>query len=105
MEIGGKKVYDVRLIFRKTGDGSKIVNVTIRSTKKGPLIRATLPFKGYVYDDNHNYWTSYNGQQISVYHRRERHIYVNEQQHSIIPPDIGQKLEGLVLNVLNTPNQ
>jgi len=101
MEISGKKVHDIRLILKKIEKNTKIVYITVRRTKKEkPLTRKSMLTED-VYDDNPNYWTSFRGQQISVYHRKDKYIYVNSQQHSIIPTEIGQRLESLVFKVFN----
>ena len=105
MEIAGKKIHRVRLIFREKEDGSKIVRVTIRELKRGkPLIDEIFPVSGRVCDNDPRYWEVYQGQRISVYHRRvdekNKYKYVNSQVNSEIPTDIAQRLEELVYKAL-----
>lgn len=106
MEIAGKKIHNVRLMFRKEEDGSKIVRVTIRGSKKGkPLVDETLPFTEDVYDNNPDYWESYQGNQISVYHRKDRkdrYVYVNSQSNYEISTNVGQRLEGIVFKMIES---
>lgn len=108
MEIGGRKIHDVRLMFRKAKDGSKVVRVTIRDSKKGkPWVDKTLPFTEDLYDNDPNYWESHQEYQISVYHRKDRdgkYVYINTKQHSTIPTEVGQKLEGLISKVFKSQN-
>lgn len=104
MKIAGKKIHGVRLIFREKDDGYKIVRVTVRELKRGkPLIDDIFPVSGNVCDNDPRCWELYQGQRISVYHRREkkdRYEYVNSQTNSTISTDRGQRLETLVLKIL-----
>ena len=90
-------IYDARLIFRKTREGSKTVTVKIRYSKKGWRRKEKLPFPEDIDEDDLD-WTSYRGQYISVYHRIENMNYKNIE-HIIIPTSLGQKLEKLVREV------
>jgi hypothetical protein len=98
-------IHDARLEFIKKGRG-KVVQVVVRPKKKGPTRRGKFPFIEDINDDDPNYWTTYRGQRISVYHRRDKYEYVNKKQRSIISIDLGQKLEELVRKVyFKTPNR
>ena len=87
-------IYDARLTFRKKGQGEKVVNVTIRYSKKGRSKNEKLPFPQDIKDDD-LCWTRYSGEQISVYHREDRYKYI-DLKHSLVYTDLGQKLERLV---------
>lgn len=102
-EVSGKKYYDVRLIFRKMDDDSKTVRVSVRHLKIGKFsVDKVFPFTDDIYDNDHNYWNSHQGQQISVYHRKEKNIYVNAKNQSTIPTNLGQKLEAIVLKAIES---
>ena len=104
-EINGRNYYDVRLMFKKQGDGSKVVRITVRESKKGkPLREEEFPFTDDINDNDHNYWTLHQGQQVSVYHRIEKHVYLSAKQRRTIPTNLGQKLEALVQRTLKPQN-
>ena len=91
------KIYSARLIFRKIRNGKRIVGVQIRYSKKGPARNEKLEFPEDI-KEGELCWKGYYGEMISIYHRKENYKYI-DMNHSLIPTDIGQKLERLVLEV------
>ena len=97
--------YEAKLTFRKKVGEEKIVSVTIRYTKRGharkrdfsseemkELFEKKLIKEGI--KDSDLRWTRYHGEDIAVYHRREKDDYVS--RFIAAPTGLGQKLEKLV---------
>lgn len=88
-------IYDARLTFRKTRQGEKVVTVKIRYSKKGRRRKEKLPFPEDI-NENDLYWKKRRRDDVSEYHRIDDITYKNIE-HTIIPTNLGQKLEMLVL--------
>lgn len=91
-------IYTAKLTFRKIRNGTKVVSVQIRYSKKGRSKKERLPFPGDI-NDNDLYWTKYRGEHISVYHRIDNNHKYLDMQNTIIHTSLAQKLERLVREV------
>ncbi len=92
-------IYDASLTFRRTVEDSKSVTIQIRYSKKGEARKQEFPFPENIRDSD-LCWELDHKEHITVYHRRDKDKYT-DMRHLLITPNLGQKLENLVIEAHN----
>jgi hypothetical protein len=90
-----ESIYDARVTFRIIERDKRVVNVNIRYSKKSKSKKEKLDFPDDIKDSELN-WVGFRGEMIAVYHRKAAYRYENSE-NSMIPTDLGQKLERILI--------
>ena len=90
-------IYDTLLIFRIPREGKeRTVTVCIRQSKKESHRKRKFPFPDNI-DERELVWGSYQGDKISVYHRKGANIYCRSGVHITEPTMLTKKMERIFL--------